>query len=245
MPDTTGSIELARGFAETSSVLLSHSSLERTLAAVAAYAPARVRAAESACVSILTRDGAVQTPACSDPGPGLEPPGLPTALEAGEGLVQAASADGALLRIDDTAAEERWPEFARRAGELGVRSLIACGLHAGSGLRAALVLQSAQPGAFDGPALEAAGVYVTHASAAISKSQTTDSLRHAVRTRQVIGEATGILMERHRIDSAAAFDLLVGASQNLNIKLRAVADLVVRTGQDPQTLHRSDFPPAG
>ena len=244
MPDTTGSIELARGFAATSSVLLGHSSLERTLEAVAVCAPASVRPAESACVSIITRDGDVQIPACSDQ-PAAEPPGLYTALEAGAGLVHAASADGSVLRIDDTGAEERWPEFARRAEELGVRSLVACGLRVGSGLRAALVLQSAKPGAFDAPALEAADVYVTHASAAISKSQTTDSLRHAVRTRQVIGEATGILMERHRIDSAAAFDLLVRASQNLNVKLRDVAEHVVRTGQDPQTLRRADLPARG
>jgi len=242
MPDTTGSIELARGFAETSSVLLGRSSLERTLEAVAACAPSSVRAAESACVSIITRDGDVRTRACSDRS-GAESPGLHTALEAGEGLVQAASVEGTLVRIEDTAVEERWPEFARRAEELGVRSLIACGLRVGSGLRGALVLQSATPGAFDDPALEAADVYVTHASAAVSKSQTTDSLRQAVRTRQVIGEATGILMERHRIDSATAFGLLVRASQNLNVKLRAVAEHVVRTGQDPQALRRSDFPP--
>lgn len=224
-------------------MLLGHSSLERTLEAVAVCAPASVRPAESACVSIITRDGTVQTPACSEP-PGAEPPGLHTALEAGEGLVHAASVDGSLLLIDDTAAEERWPEFARRAQGLGVRSLVACGLRVGSGLRAALVLQSAKPAAFDSPALEAADVYVTHASAAISKSRTTDSLRHAVHTRQMIGEATGILMERHRIDSAAAFELLVRTSQNLNVKLRAVAEHVVRTGQDPQTLRRSDLAPA-
>jgi transcriptional regulator with GAF, ATPase, and Fis domain len=241
MPDTTGSIELARDFAETSSVLLGHSSLERTLEAVAVCAPASVRPAESACVSIVTRDGAVRTSACSD-SPAVDVPALHTVLETGEGLVQAALADGSLVRIDDTAAEERWPEFGRRAAELGVRSLVACGLRVGSGLRAALILQSAKPAAFDGPALEAADVYVTHASAAISKSQTTDSLRYAVRTRQVIGEATGILMERHRIDSATAFGLLVRASQNLNVKLRTVAEHVVHTGQDPQTLQHSDFP---
>jgi transcriptional regulator with GAF, ATPase, and Fis domain len=243
MPDTTGSIELARGFAETSSVLLGHSSLERTLAAVAACAPASVHGADSACVSVITHDGAVQTPACSGSWEEAGAVRLQSALEAGDGPAHAAAADGSLLRIDDTAVERRWPGFARRAEELGVRSVIACGLRVGPGLRAALVLQSAKPGAFDGAALDAADVYATHASAAITKSQTTESLRHAVRTRQVIGEATGILMERHRIDSATAFGLLVRASQNLNVKLRTVAEHIVRTGQDPRTLCRPDFPP--
>lgn len=245
MPDTTGSIELARGFAETSSVLLGQSSLERTLEAVAVYAPASVQGTESACVSVITRDGALETAAYSDGREGPEARRLRGALEAEDGPARTAAADGSLLRIDDTAAERRWPGFARRAEELGVRSVIACGLRAGPGLRAALVLQSAKPGAFDGTALGAAGVYATHASAAITKSQATDSLRDAVRTRQVIGEATGILMERHRIDSPTAFGLLVGTSQNLNIKLRVVAEHIVRTGQDPQTLRRPDLSPEG
>jgi hypothetical protein len=148
-----------------------------------------------------------------------------------------------VLRIVDTAEDERWPAFARQARELGVGSVIACGLRIGPALRAALVLQSAEPGAFDGLAAEAADVYATHASSALARSQNTDSLRDAVRTRQVIGEASGILMERHRIGSPDAFGLLVRASQHLNVKLRAVAEQVVRTGQDPHTLRPRDLRP--
>jgi transcriptional regulator with GAF, ATPase, and Fis domain len=244
MSDNTGSIDLARGLAETSIALLGQGSMERTLEAVARHAPVTVPAADSACVGVFTHGGTVRFPAHGDR-PGTGSPELRGVLEAGDGPVRAAASDGSLLRIDDTAAEERWPEFARRAAGLGVRSLVACGLRAGSGLRAALILQSAKPGAFDDRSIDAADVYVTHASAAVSLSRTTESLRHAMRTRQVIGEATGILMERRRIGSAAAFEELVRASQNLNVKLRVVAEHVVRTGQDPQTLRRSDFPPGG
>lgn len=55
-------------------------------------------------------------------------------------------------------------------------------------------------------------------------------------SRQIIGEAVGILMERRRLDSSRAFDILVHESQRMNVKLRTVAEYVVLTGQDPETI---------
>ena len=55
----------------------------------------------------------------------------------------------------------------------------------------------------------------------------------ALRTREVIGEALGILMERERISANQAFEILRRASQHLNIKLRDIAQDLVDTGEDP------------
>ncbi len=55
----------------------------------------------------------------------------------------------------------------------------------------------------------------------------------ALRTREVIGEALGILMERERISANQAFDILRRASQHLNIKLRDIAQDLVDTGENP------------
>ena len=49
-------------------------------------------------------------------------------------------------------------------------------------------------------------------------------------SREIIGQAMGILMERHRITASQAFDLMVHVSQRSNVKLRAIADELVRTG---------------
>ena len=54
-----------------------------------------------------------------------------------------------------------------------------------------------------------------------------------MRTREIIGEALGILMERERISANQAFDILRRASQHLNIKLRDIAQDLVDTGEDP------------
>jgi AmiR/NasT family two-component response regulator len=62
-----------------------------------------------------------------------------------------------------------------------------------------------------------------------------ESLHHALATREIIGEAMGILMERERITAERAFDVLRRASQHLNIKLREVAQNLVDTGENPDT----------
>jgi AmiR/NasT family two-component response regulator len=62
----------------------------------------------------------------------------------------------------------------------------------------------------------------------------------ALSSRETIGEATGILMERERITPEQAFDVLRQASQHLNVKLREVAQNLIDTGEDPDTgQHRS------
>lgn len=58
-------------------------------------------------------------------------------------------------------------------------------------------------------------------------------LRQAVEGHQIIGQATGIMMERHRLTPTVAFELLRVASQNRNIKLRKIAQRVIDTGQEP------------
>ena len=57
-----------------------------------------------------------------------------------------------------------------------------------------------------------------------------DGLRTAMQTRAVIEQAKGMLMLRHRCDQDAAFFILVRASQQMQIKLRDVAQHVVEWG---------------
>jgi ANTAR domain len=56
-------------------------------------------------------------------------------------------------------------------------------------------------------------------------------MRAAVVNRDLIGQAKGILMERHRITADAAFALLAEASQHKNVKLTEVAAHLVETGE--------------
>ncbi|MFT4109035.1 ANTAR domain-containing protein [Propionicimonas sp.] len=63
----------------------------------------------------------------------------------------------------------------------------------------------------------------------------TANLEYAVESHRMIGQAVGILVERHRLTPAKAFDLLRAASQTRNLKLREVAQRVIETGVDPDS----------
>lgn len=60
-------------------------------------------------------------------------------------------------------------------------------------------------------------------------------LSEALQTRELIGQAQGILMEREKLTANQAFDVLRRASQHLNVKLREIAATLVETGESPET----------
>lgn len=62
------------------------------------------------------------------------------------------------------------------------------------------------------------------------------NLQHAVESHRLIGQATGILVERHRILPGEAFERLRRASQKRNLKLREVATRIIETGLDPEAI---------
>lgn len=58
-------------------------------------------------------------------------------------------------------------------------------------------------------------------------------LQRALESHRVVGQAIGILVERHRLTASQAFDRLRDASQHRNVKLRDIAQRVIETGLDP------------
>jgi len=59
------------------------------------------------------------------------------------------------------------------------------------------------------------------------------NLERALDSHRLIGQAMGILIERHRIVSQEVFDPLRRAPQDNNVKLREVAERVIETGAEP------------
>jgi AmiR/NasT family two-component response regulator len=62
-------------------------------------------------------------------------------------------------------------------------------------------------------------------------------LRRALATRDVIGQAKGVLMERHGLTSDQAFRRLVEMSQRSNAKLADVAEYLVELRIDDPSTH--------
>ena len=78
-----------------------------------------------------------------------------------------------------------------------------------------------------------AGLALDSAQERAADDERVANLTEALRTRELIGQAQGILMERERITADQAFDVLRRASQHMNIKLREVAETLVETGESP------------
>jgi len=94
-----------------------------------------------------------------------------------------------------------------------------------------LNLYSRQAGMFDDESEHVGLLFAAHAAIAYSGARTKADLGRAVATRQLIGQAQGILMERHKITGDQAFALLVAASQRTNIRLRELAEQLVASGE--------------
>jgi hypothetical protein len=136
----------------------------------------------------------------------------------------------------DGADAEQWPRFAPLVVEAGYRALMSTQLSIDGGVRAALNLYSATPEAFDAEARTLAGLFGIQAALVLYGSAQAVHLQNAVDSRDLIGQAKGILMERFSVDDEAAFQMLVKSSQDTNLKLTAVAQwLTASTGSSSGT----------
>ena len=71
----------------------------------------------------------------------------------------------------------------------------------------------------------------SHAALAMTAARTQAGLLSAMDSRDLIGQAKGIMIDRYKITGVEAFGLLVTSSQAVNLKLRDVAGHLVTTGE--------------
>jgi transcriptional regulator with GAF, ATPase, and Fis domain len=133
----------------------------------------------------------------------------------------------------DLPRETRWPLFTPAAADLGVGSMMCTSLVADNRSYGSLSLASGRPHAFDEESQALAAVFATNATIALAGQEWRRNMTVALTSRDVIGQAKGILMERYRLTPDAAFALLVRASQKTHTKLRTVSEELCRTGELP------------
>ncbi|MHB8246019.1 MAG: GAF and ANTAR domain-containing protein [Acidimicrobiales bacterium] len=208
---------------------------EPVLALVAQLAVVTIEGCDFAGV-FLPSGASVQIPGPAD--------GVVTALDAlvgvaGEAPCLDAIAQECPVYAEDLADDPRWPRFGPPALGYGVRSLLSLPMVTG-GRGGAFNLYSRYPRAFGAVDRARALLLTALATGALSSALTHDdqqrqaeNLRAALVTREIIGQAQGILMERERLTAAQAFEILRHASQHLNRKLSEVAQDLVETGERP------------
>jgi hypothetical protein len=133
-----------------------------------------------------------------------------------------------LFVIPDLLADDRWPRWGPAAAGLGVGSSISVHLFTDTAL-GSLNLYSMHPQDYDHADLEAAKVIGAHASVVLAYTRTEQNLWQAIDTRNLIGQAQGILMQKYGLSSGKAFAVLRRYSQQHNLKLAAVAEQLTTT----------------
>jgi ANTAR domain len=129
------------------------------------------------------------------------------------------------LSIDDPAEGASWDGVGRRA-------LLVARIEGAPRQPVRLVWYAKGPASLS-PYADVAEVFAQHVSLALGAVMERDNLNRAVAARQRVGLAQGILMTRRQLTADQAFALLKRESQNTHVKLRAIAQTVIQTGDLP------------
>lgn len=236
VPDAPDFLDLESNFSQVALALFVPTTVQQTLQNIVDLAERAVDGCDAAGI-LLVDDKKVTTAAASN---ALVMELDQTQIEAREGPCLDASMRHAILYAEDLVEDPRWPTFGPAAVAAGVRGVLAYSLS--SERLSALNLYARLPAAFGATARAQGHLFATLARVAIDSAeeraadlQRADNLTEALQTRELIGQAQGILMERERITAEQAFDVLRRASQHINIKLREVAATLVETGESPDT----------
>ncbi len=225
--------ELTAVYARMSGLLLSEETVATTLRLVTTLAKDTIPGTVGAGVSLMHERGHPTSAAASDSVVD-QADSLQYGLDQGPCL--AAWVERLVIRIDDTRTDQRWPRWCRGAVALGMRSSLSAPLLSAEGALGAIKVYSDRPNAYDEWSEHLLGSFAAQAAILLANVQSyedaqrvADGLKQALRSRDLIGTAKGIVMARDQVDEDTAFATLVGISQRQNRKLRDVAEALVRS----------------
>jgi GAF domain-containing protein len=147
--------------------------------------------------------------------------------DVGEGPCVYAMEAETVVRVEHARHEQRWPLFIPKAVAAGLRSQLGVRLHVDEVEMAALNMYSTSSDTLDPDLEDFAELFASYASLALGHARREDQLSQALFSRRLIGQATGIVMERYAVDEARAFRYLTRTSNDTNIKLRDLAQQIV------------------
>ena len=227
--DRTGGVDadLARRLSDLARTLQGETDVQGTLEAMVRAAVELIPGVVEASISVARRQRGIESRAAS----GELPRRVDRLQEdTGEGPCMDAAFEERIVHVPDFRHEDRWPRFAPAALEAGATSMLAFQLYTDGDVLGALNVYGADFAAFTDESEEIGLLVAAHAAVAFADAQQVGHLHDALATRDLIGQAKGVLMERFKITPHEAFVLLTTASSQTNTKLRDVAEQLATTG---------------
>jgi GAF domain-containing protein len=183
--------------------------------------------AQHAGITLASRNGKVRTAAAT----GRYPVLLDEIQQRHEqGPCLSAAWEHHVIRIDDIRLEKRWPAYCLDASkETPIRSVMSFRLFADHHNMGTLNFYAEQPRVFGDEAAEMGLILATHTAVAWTMVRRDEQFRSALASRDIIGQAKGMIMERFKIDAVQAFELLKRLSQSSNTALAVVARQLIES----------------
>lgn len=229
--------ELAAIFARAYELLLTEETVSQALELITAAAEMAVPGAAGAGVTLIDADGRKRTANASNP---LVELADARQYELGQGPCLLAWASGEPVLVNDAGNDRRWPEWARAASELGLRSSVSAPLLAGETALGAVKLYARHENSFDHTTVRLLGLFAAQATIFLINVQARESartlsedLRDSLAHREIIAVAKGILMARHGLDEETAMQDLLMESRRARKSLRDVSAELVSSTQLP------------
>jgi transcriptional regulator with GAF, ATPase, and Fis domain len=134
----------------------------------------------------------------------------------------------------DLSNDVRWPSWGPQLSErTGMHSSMSFRLFTTKDSFGVLNMYSASISAFGHEEVLEGHVLAAMTAVSVAASIKEEQLQRALESRTVIGQATGMLMERFGINADAAFSVIRRMSQAHNIKIHTLASDMVETGSLP------------
>jgi transcriptional regulator with GAF, ATPase, and Fis domain len=145
-----------------------------------------------------------------------------------EGPCLTAAWEEKTVHLANMETDERFPLYARDAlAETPIRSVMAFQLWIAGETMGALNVYAETANAFSEETRAIGLVFAAHSSVAWNAARRDEQFKKALSSRDVIGQAKGMLMERYGVNAIQAFELLRKLSQDSNTPLISIAtDLV-------------------
>jgi GAF domain-containing protein len=242
---------LARQFSGLTRALLDVTTVAEALQHVIDAAVEFMPGVDLASVTLRSPNGTFHTPVDTDP---LAVELDQLQYETGEGpCVDSARPTGpASAYSGNLASGSPWPRFGPGAASRGVAAVLSTALLPDAQLpqlSGALNLYSRQRGSFSTADRDTALLLATHASLALATTRAVTAgdlraqhMKKALDSRDIIGQAKGVLMQRRGITADEAFDILRRASQELNVKLADLATTLTSRHTEIDRLQRGQSP---
>ena len=149
-----------------------------------------------------------------------------------EGPCLTAAWEEKTIHVADLETDDRFPLYRRDALEqTPIRSVMAFQMFIAGETMGALNVYAEEPRAFGQASRDIGLIFAAHSSVAWNSARRDEQFKRALASRDTIGQAKGMIMERYGVDAVQAFEVLRKLSQDSNVPLVQVATELVTKAQ--------------